>query len=126
MIKPVIFVCSACAFSKTQREYQGQRGGAHLLAALLQMQSQQPHSVPCKIEPVGCLSACNRACAIALSAPQKNALMFGDLHPLESASAILQLAAQYHSSPDGIVPRQQRPSLLQKGILARIPPLPSR
>lgn len=126
MVNPVIFVCTACSFSKTQREYQGQRGGAHLIAALRQTQSQQPQLAPYKIEPVGCLSACNRACTIAFSSPQKNTLMFGDLPPLESASAILQLAAQYHSRPDGIVPRQQRPSLLQKGILARIPPFPGR
>lgn len=49
--------------------------------------------------------------------------MFGDLPPLQSASAILKLAEQYYTSSDGIVPRQERPELLKKGILATIPPL---
>lgn len=48
--------------------------------------------------------------------------MFGDLSPLESAEAILQLCEQYYASTNGIVPRQSRPEILQKGILARIPP----
>ena len=47
--------------------------------------------------------------------------MFGDLPPLASAADILKVCEKYHSSPDGIVPRNQRPEVLQKGILARIP-----
>lgn len=51
--------------------------------------------------------------------------MFGDLLPLNSASAVLQFAEQYFESSDGLIKRQDRPEVLQKGILARIPPLPS-
>jgi predicted metal-binding protein len=123
MTQPVIYVCRSCAFSATQREHQGQRGGAHLLAALLQM--QRLARAECKIETTDCLSACNRACVVAFSAPRKYTLMFGDLSPFDSAIAILQMAEQYHASPDGVVPRQNRPDILKKGILARIPPLPS-
>jgi len=50
--------------------------------------------------------------------------MFGDLQPLASAAAVLQLGEQYFASADGIVPRQERPEALKKGILARIPPSP--
>jgi predicted metal-binding protein len=62
---------------------------------------------------------------IALAAPHKTTLMFGDLPPLESAADILQLAIQYHASADGLILRQERPDRLKKGILARIPPFPS-
>ncbi|NJM89574.1 MAG: DUF1636 domain-containing protein, partial [Hydrococcus sp. RU_2_2] len=55
----------------------------------------------------------------------KTTLMFGDLLPLNSASAVLQFAEQYFESSDGLIKRQDRPEVLQKGILARIPPLPS-
>lgn len=103
----------------------GQRGGDHLLQNLLRLQRQWTLQTEYKIEAVDCLSGCNRACAIALAAPQKTTLMFGDLPPLQSASAILQLAEQYFASPDGMVPRQERPDALKKGILARIPPLPN-
>ncbi|NJR52626.1 MAG: DUF1636 domain-containing protein, partial [Leptolyngbyaceae cyanobacterium CSU_1_3] len=93
--------------------------------SLLHQQQQWTLQPEYKIEAVECLSGCNRACVIALAAANKITLMFGDLPPLQSASAILQLAEQYHASTEGIVPRQERPEILKKGILARIPPLPS-
>ncbi|MFM7447618.1 MAG: DUF1636 family protein [Leptolyngbyaceae cyanobacterium] len=123
MPQHVLFVCKSCTFSSTQREYMGQRGGYHLLQSLLHQQQQWTLQAEYKIEAVECLSGCNRACVIALAAPDKTTLMFGDLPALQSASAILQLAEQYHASADGIVPRYERPEVLKKGILARIPPL---
>jgi predicted metal-binding protein len=107
-----------------QREYMGKRGGYHLLQSLLHLWQQWTLQSAYKIEAVECLSGCNRACVIALAAPNKTTLMFGDLAPLQSASAVLELAEQYHTSADGIVPRQKRPEVLKQGILARIPPLP--
>ena len=44
------------------------------------------------------------------------------LPALDSAIDIVQLAIQY-ASRDGVIPRRDRPALLQKGILARIPPV---
>lgn len=102
----------------------GQRGGYHLLNHLLRLQSKWTLVAEYTIAPVGCLSACNRPCVVAYAAPHKTTLMFGDLPPLQSASAILKLAEQYYTSLDGIVPRQERPELFKKGILATIPPLP--
>ena len=95
----------------------------HLWQSLLRLQHQWQLQSEYNIDAVACLSGCNRACAIAFAAPDKTTLMFGDLPPLQSASAILKLAEQYYTSLDGIVPRQARPELLKKGILATIPPL---
>ena len=75
-----------------------------------------------RIQTVDGLSACNRPCAIALTALFKTSLMFGDLPPLTSGEPILKLCQQYHLSIDGTIPRQERPGILQKSILARIPP----
>lgn len=66
------------------------------------------------IQAVDCLSACDRPCTVAFAAPNKNTLMFGDLQPLASAAAVLQLGEQYFASADGIVPRQERPEALKK------------
>jgi predicted metal-binding protein len=126
MTQHVLFVCKSCAFSSTQRDYKEQRGGYHLLQSLLNLQQQWALQSKYNVKAVDCLSACNRPCVVALAAPSKTTLMFGDLPPLQSASAVLQLAEQYYASEDGIVPRQERPDLLKKGILARIPPLPCR
>ncbi len=121
MAQHALFVCRSCVFSRTQRDYVGQRGGYHLLSNLLRLQEQWPLPLEFKIEAVNYLSACDRSCTIALAAAGKTTLMFGDMLPLHSAAAVLQLAHQYHSSSDGIVPRQSRPESMQKGILARIP-----
>jgi predicted metal-binding protein len=102
----------------------GQRGGHHLLHHLLRRQSESKLAAKYLIQGVECLSACNRACVVAYAAANKTTLMFGDLPPFQSASAILQLAEKYYASPDGIISRQERPDILKKGILARIPPLP--
>lgn len=121
MSQHTLFVCTSCNFAAGQREHLGQRGGYHLWQSLLQQQGQLPPTV--RVQPVECLSACNRFCVIAIASPEKTTLMFGDLPALDSAAAIVQLATQYAASRDGVIPRRDRPALLQKGILARIPPV---
>ena len=124
MAKHALFVCKSCYFSPIQREYMGERGGWHLLNQVLKMYDKWSLQSEFMIQEIDCLSACKRPCAIALTAPNKTSLMFGDLPPFDSAAAILQLGEQYYASTNGIVPRQKRPEVLQKGILARIPPVP--
>jgi predicted metal-binding protein len=123
MTKHTIFVCRSCSYSSTQRELLGQRGGQHLLDQLQSLQPVWELAGGYSIETVECLSACNRRCVVAYAAPNKTTLMFGDLPPLQSAVSILQLAQLYYASSDGLIPRTERPEILQKGILARIPPL---
>lgn len=124
MAKHVLFVCKSCYFSPTQRDYMGERGGWHLFKQLLSLAENWSLQTEFVIQEVDCLSACKRPCAIAFNALNKTSLMFGDLPPLESEAAILQFAEQYYASHNGIVARQERPEVLQKGILARIPPPP--
>ncbi|MEO1396279.1 MAG: DUF1636 domain-containing protein [Cyanobacteria bacterium J06634_5] len=120
-----LFVCTACAFADGQREYLGQRGGYQLWQRLLKCHQQGQLPPTFRVQPVECLSACNRFCTIAIASPEKTTLMFGDLPAQGSATAIAQLATQYAASGDGVIPRRDRPVLLQKGILARIPPVRS-
>ncbi|MEM6403888.1 MAG: DUF1636 domain-containing protein [Cyanobacteria bacterium P01_D01_bin.116] len=121
MASHTLFVCKFCYFSPTQRDYMGKRGGKHLLSKLLELHQEWSLKSEFLIAEVECLSACKRPCAIALTAPKKTNLMFGDLPPLESATDILKLCEKYRASTNGIVPRNERPEVLQKGILARIP-----
>jgi predicted metal-binding protein len=125
MTKHTIFVCRSCSYSSTQCELLGQRGGQHLLDQLQSLQPVWELAGGYSIETVECLSVCNRRCVVAYAAPHKTTLMFGDLPPLQSAISILQLAQLYYASSDGLISRVERPKILQKGILARIPPLPN-
>jgi predicted metal-binding protein len=122
MTNHTLYVCKHCTFSPTQREYLGERGGVHLFKHLLSLSPEWSLNSEFLIKEIECLSACKRPCAIALTATNKTSLMFGDLPPLLSAEPILKLCEQYHASNNGIIPRNERPELLQKGILARIPP----
>jgi predicted metal-binding protein len=117
-----LYICKSCFVSPTQKEYMGEQGGRYLFKKVLKLAENWHFNSQFLIKEVDCLSACKRPCAIALEAPSKMSLMFGDLPPLESADAILKLCEKYYTSSDGVVPRQQRPNILQKGILARIPP----
>jgi predicted metal-binding protein len=125
MTKHALYVCKSCSFSLNQRDYLGERGGKYLFNQLAELSKNWFLKSDFVVEELVCLSACKRPCAIALTAANKTSLMFGDLSPVDSADAILQLCEQYYASTDGIIPRQERPEILQKGILARIPPSPS-
>ncbi|MEO0014229.1 MAG: hypothetical protein RLZZ535_2618 [Cyanobacteriota bacterium] len=124
MTKHTIFVCSSCAFSLQQKDYLGQRGGKYLSNQLKELQANWQYKDEFIIQEVSCMSACNRPCTVAFAAPNKTTLMFGDLPPITSPLSLLRFAEQYLNSNDGLIKRQNRPEVLQKGILARIPPLP--
>ena len=101
-----------------------ERPGYHLAGSILQHARAQAGADPAlTIRGVRCMSQCKRPCVIALSAPNKFTLVFGDLDSRTGADAVLALARQYAESADGLVPRPERPAPLRAGILGRIPPL---
>lgn len=92
--------------------------GARLYAAL----TEGPCPEGLRIVPVECLSACKTGAAVALSRPGSWSYVYGMLDPGQSQD-ILDGAAAYARSPDGLVPWRERPVVFRKQSLARIPPL---
>jgi predicted metal-binding protein len=92
--------------------------GADLHAALLA--AGPPDGV--RIVGVECLSACNTGCAISLVMPGAWSYVYGRLGP-ENAADILEGAAKYAATTDGIVTWRDRPVIFRKQSIARIPPL---
>lgn len=123
-----LFVCTTCASTWQDGKRMGQSGGEKLLELLenLHQNWSLRHEFP--MQPVECMSACSRACAVSFAALGKYTYLFGDL-PVDvealpkTAAAILDCASLYHSQCDGLLPWSKRPEPLKKGILARIPPL---
>lgn len=118
MEKSVLFVCTTCR-SQTDKSDTMPRPGARLLERL--QAEETPPGL--EIRGVECLSACNNGCSIALSAPGKWHYVYGLMEPELHAADILDGAAKYAESEEGIVPWRERPQIFRKQVISRIPPM---
>lgn len=125
MFTTEILVCTTCRPSP--RDDGAPPAGGLLLQALTDVADASrragARAVP-HLRGIACLSGCKRACTMALQAAGKHTYVFGDLQAdAETAAQVLACAVLHQESPDGSLPRDARPPLLRKGILAKLPPL---
>ena len=111
-----LHVCLTCRTDADAGEVirPGRRLHNALVAAL-------PAASPIAIAGVECLSNCSRACTVALTGPGRWAYVYGDLDPDTAIDGILDGAARYAATEDGLVPWRERPKIFRKGVIARIP-----
>jgi predicted metal-binding protein len=129
MTKHCLFVCTTCASVWQEGKKVGISGGEKLLDRLSHLHQDWELREDISIEPATCMSACSRSCAIALASAGKYTYLFGDLTADEDSlpdtcAAVLNCAGQYFTKPDGLLAWSERPELMKKGAIARIPPLP--
>ncbi|MGI8499893.1 MAG: DUF1636 domain-containing protein [Hassallia sp.] len=119
-----LFVCTTCSSVWKDGKRVGESGGDKLLKQLQQLHQDWELHQEFPIQPVECMSACNRACAISFAANGKYTYLFGDVSPdsstLEIAN-VLECATKYYNHSEGLLPWAERPDPLKKGVLARIP-----
>lgn len=95
------------------------RPGVQLFEALSRVEA--PLGVT--ITPTECLSNCTRGCTIALRGGQaRYSYVYGNLTE-DSADLVLDGAAKYQATEDGLVPWRTRSEHFRKNCIARIPPL---
>ena len=111
-----LYVCTTCKRGEPVPEGTP-APGADLHAALIA--AGAPDGV--RIIGVECLSACNTGCAVSLTMPGGWSYVYGRLGP-ENAAEILEGAAKYAATIDGIVVWRDRPVIFRKQSIARIPP----
>lgn len=111
-----LHVCLTC---RQVDEEQAIRDGTRLHDRLIS--TGAPPTV--RIEGVKCLSGCKRACTVALSGEGRWSYIIGDLNADMHAADILRAAELYAAAPDGIVPWRDRPEIMKRGVIARVPPL---
>ncbi|KAF0227345.1 MAG: hypothetical protein FD175_2688 [Beijerinckiaceae bacterium] len=118
MATATLYVCTTCRRADAP---DAPRPGAELLRLI------EAQETPAGVTIIGaeCLSACNNGCSVALAAPGKWSYVYGNLDPVLHALAIIEGAALYAQSEDGIVPWRQRPEIFRKQSIARIPPMPA-
>ena len=117
MAAATLHVCTTCK-GQGDIDPEAPRPGLRLLQAL----TAGPVPAGIVIRGVECLSSCDHGCNLALSAPGKWSYVYGRMDPDVHATAILDGAARYAASTDGIMPWRERPEIFRKQSLARIPP----
>ena len=123
-VNPVVtlHVCVTCRRGDEPLEPKDGRSGFKMQLALAEAISQgQAASID--LRPAECLSGCKRGCAIALVAPGKWSYVIADLDPECHAADILTFAEQYSSHPTGVPAWSERPAIVKKSVLARVPPI---
>lgn len=110
---PTLIVCTTCR--RPEAEGEGPRCGARLSARLSAM--------GLRVQEQECLSACTRGCAVAFTGPGRWTFVQGGLDPEADCEAIAAMARAHALAPDGLVPWRDRPLVIRRNIVARIPPL---
>ena len=116
-----IYVCTTCKLAEEAGCAASDRSGARLHRALSALASER--QAPVDVIPVECLSVCKRACTISFAAPGKWTYVYGDLPADTGADVILDGAALYGATSDGLIPWKQRPEALKRGVISRVPPI---
>ena len=116
-----IYVCTTCKLPDEAGFAAPERAGARLHRALSTLASER--EAPVEVIPVECLSVCKRACTISFAAPGKWTYVYGDLPADTGADVILDGAALYGATSDGLIPWKQRPDALKRGVISRVPPM---
>lgn len=121
---PSLIVCNTCRFSaETREDAEGVRGGARLVEALRQAKADDERVEGLAIEEMPCLFNCTQHCSVHLRAPHKMGYVLGRFEPTaQAAQALLDYAAAYLASEEGVVPYRQWPEGVKGHFIVRTPP----
>jgi predicted metal-binding protein len=113
-----LLVCTTCRHGVSLDD-STERPGALLHAAL--EKGDLPQGV--SLRAVECLSNCNSGCSIVLRGGDARwSYVYGNLAP-DQSDLVIDGAARYHATTDGLVPWRERSEHFRKNCIARIPPL---
>jgi predicted metal-binding protein len=117
--KTQILVCTKCRMPQEPKEPRENRTGARFYR---EMEAAAAGLDDIEVVPVECFSVCKRPVTIGFSEPGKWTYLYGDF-PLGAPQEIFDAARRYGATPDGLVPWEERPESLRKGVISRLPPV---
>lgn len=79
-----------------------------------------------RLVPVDCLQNCDHGCTVALRGGDRWTYVFGNVDEMSHPDVILDGAARYHATADGLIPWRERPEHFKRNCIARIPPATPR
>lgn len=118
-----IHVCTACRRVREDLPDGYDQPGLGLAAALGERLAGKAGIAVMAVE---CLAVCKRPCTLAFAADGKWTYLIGDLDAETHLDDIVGAAESFAASANGIIPWKERPIPFRKGVVARVPPLPSR
>jgi len=114
-----LLVCVKCLKGGDAPE-EGVRPGEVLHAAIADL----PQHDGVTVTAVECLQNCDHGCTVALRGGDARwTYVFGNVDEASHPEMILDGAAQYHDTADGVIPWRQRPEHFKRNCVARIPPI---
>ena len=119
-----LVVCTTCRVSEEDwDDAAGRRGGELFLEALQAALVGHPAEGALALQPMACLFACTSHCTVHLRAPGKMGYLLGRFSPTRvDARALLDYAAAYLQSQDGVVRFSDWPDGIKGRFIARLPP----
>ena len=84
-------------------------------------QRDMPEGV--RLRAVECRQNCDHGCTMALRGGNRWTYVYGNVDEVTHPDMILEGAALYHDSTDGLIPWRSRPEHFKRNCVARIPPL---
>ncbi|MFC7052989.1 DUF1636 family protein [Hansschlegelia quercus] len=118
-VTTVITICSTCRPEGALED--AERPGAALGRAVARALAACGPEVEVQARAIACLSACSRACSVAVASPGKFSYVVGNLLA-EDADAVVAFAIAHAKSADGVPPWRERPEKVRKNTLSRVPP----
>lgn len=125
-----LFLCTTCGSTWQDGKRVGRSRGEILLEHLQPLHEQWPLRSSFSLQPVQCMSSCDRPCSVAFAAAGKHTYLFGNLAQTDDddldqvCQGILECAQLFYQKPNGLMAWSERPQRLKTGIVARIPPVP--
>lgn len=117
-----LHICVTCRRGEEPLEPRQERSGAKMWDAISSQIQSGENASGVLILPVECLSGCKRGCTVAVTAPGKWTYVVADLDPAGHAGDILTFVKQYAAHPEGLPLWRERPEIVKRSVLARVPP----
>lgn len=113
-----LLVCVKCRRGLEMPE-DARRPGEHLYESL----NRRTLPGGLSVTPVECLQNCDHGCTVALRGPGRWTYVYGRLHEADDVETLLDGAARYLETRDGLIPWRQRPETFKRNCIARVPPV---
>lgn len=75
------------------------------------------------LRAVECLQNCDHGCTVALRGGERWTYIYGNISEVSQIDVLVDGAALYHQTADGLIPWRARPEHFKRNCVARIPPL---